>query len=170
MGWGWGEVNCSQDQRVKEEDPAVNRKEDRKLGNKKKEMRDGVVCFLFKSLVGCVHRQRDQSGKRAEKRETERLTEHFAIARKKIELDGKRRERREKKGRKSRRAVMSCTALAAWEEERWKEEVFPPLLKSVSPSLAHSLAVWPALSIPLGLIKQTVGSTRSRGGFIISGH
>lgn len=51
-----------------------------------------------------------------------------------------------------------------WQPERSREEKsffpFPICL-----CLPRSLAVWPALSLPLGLIKQTVGSTRSgRGG------
>lgn len=99
---------------MKEEDPAVNRKEDRKLGNKKKEMRDGVVCFLFKSLAGCVHRQRDQSGKKNRKERNREAYRTFCHRPQENRIRWKeKRKKRKKRGRKSRRAVMSCTALAA---------------------------------------------------------
>lgn len=97
-----------------------------------------------------------------------RLRRHFLITGEKMKVDEKRGETRAES-----QEELSCPVDRWQPERRWKER-FIYLFFIFLPSLCYLplplLAVWPALTLPLGLIKQTVGSTRSGGIFIVSGH
>lgn len=83
-----------------------------------------------------------------------------------MKVDGKRGERWET--RAGSQDELSCP-VDRWQPERRRDEkrsfflLYLPLPASLPLLLSLSLAVWPTLSLPLGLIKQTVGSTHSGG-------